>query len=199
MTTQETTEITAQLNRSASSTMEVLRQVRAEQLALPTPCSSWDVRALIDHFVGSARWWAAMLDGTAGDDPHPGSAAPDFAAGDCLASYEESLRIAKAAFTADGALERVVRMPQGEFPGVLLLGFAATDQFVHGWDLARAIGLPTAGLDPELAETLLAQARLAVTADYRGPDVVAVFGPERPAPVGAPASDRLAAFLGRSV
>ena len=194
MTTQETTEVTAQLNRAAGSTMEVLRQVRAAQLALPTPCASWDVRALINHFVGSARGWAAMLDGTAGADP-----APDYAAGDYLAAYEESLRIAQAAFTTEDALERVVRMPQGEFPGMVLLGFATTDQFVHGWDLARAIGLPTAGLDPELAETLLAQARLAVTADYRGPDGIAVFGPEQPAPAGAPASDRLAAFLGRSV
>ena len=194
MTAQETTDVTAQLNRSASSTMEILRQVTAGQLELPTPCASWDVRALINHFIGSARWWAAMLDGTAGDD-----AAPDYAAGDSVAAYEESLRIAQAAFTAEGALDRVVQMPQGEFPGVVVLGFATTDQFVHGWDLARAIGLPTAGLDPELAEDLLAQARLAVTADYRGPDGVAVFGPERPAPVGAPASDRLAAFLGRSV
>ena len=194
MTAQETTEVTAQLNRSASSTTEVLQQVRSGQLALPTPCASWDVRALINHFIGSARWWAALLDGTAGDDP-----APDYAAGDYLAAYEESLRIAQADFTAEGALERVVRMPQGEFPGVVLLGFAATDQFVHGWDLARAIGLPTAGLDPELAEDLLAQARLGVTADYRGPDGVAVFGPEQSAPAGAPASDRLAAFLGRSV
>ena len=194
MTAQETTEVTAQLNRSAGSTMEVLRQVREEQLALPTPCASWDVRALINHFIGSARWWAAMLDGTAGDE-----AAPDYAAGDFLAAYEESLRIAQAAFTGEGALERVVQMPQGEFPGVALLGFAATDQFVHGWDLARAIGLPTACLDSELAEELLAQARLPVTADYRGPDAVAVFGPEQPAPLQAPASDRLAAFLGRSV
>ena len=193
MTAQGTTEVTAELDRAASSTMEVLRQVRAEQLALPTPCASWDVHALINHFIGSARWWAAMLDGT-NEDP-----TPDYAAGDYLAAYEESLRIAGAAFAEEGALERVVQMPQGEFPGAVLLGFATTDQFMHGWDLARAIGQPTAGLDPELAEGLLAQARLAVTDAYRGPDGVAVFGPERQAPAEAPASDRLAAFLGRSV
>ena len=32
MTAQETTDVTAQLNRSASSTMEILRQVTAGQL-----------------------------------------------------------------------------------------------------------------------------------------------------------------------
>jgi len=185
--------VTAELSRAANSTMEVLRQVRAEQMAAPTPCASWDVHALINHFVGSARWWAAMLDGK--DD----GAAPDYAAGDYLAAYEESIRIACAAFTDEGALEKVVRMEQGEFPGVMLLGFAAADQFTHGWDLARAIGLPTAELDPELAEGLLAQARFAVTDAYRGPDGEAVFGPERPARAGAGPADRLAAFLGRSV
>jgi uncharacterized protein (TIGR03086 family) len=167
--------VTAELNRAASSTMEVLRRVRAGQMAAPTPCKSWDVHALINHFVGSARWLAVMLDGK-DEDP-----AADYAAGDYVAAYEESIRIARAAFTAEGALERVVRLEQGEFPGAALLGFATTDQFTHGWDLARALG------------------QLAVTDAFRGPDGVAVFGPERPAPTGAGPADRLAAFLGRSV
>jgi uncharacterized protein (TIGR03086 family) len=193
MTVQGTTEVTAQLNRAAGSTMEVLRLVRPEQMTLPTPCASWDVHALINHFVGSARYWATML-GAVDEAP-----VQDYAAGDYLAAYTDSLRIANEAFSAPGALERVARLDQGEFPGAVLLGFATTDQFMHGWDLARAIGQPTAGLDPELAEVLLEQARMAITEAYRGPDGVAVFGPEQQAPTGSPASDRLAAFLGRPV
>jgi uncharacterized protein (TIGR03086 family) len=200
MTAEGTTEVvTAELNRAVTSTMEVLQQVRAEQMAGPTPCASWDVRALINHFVGSARYWAAMLDEEGLNGLDGMGPAPDYAAGDYVAAYEESIRIADAAFTAEGALERLVRLDQGEFPGAVALGFATTDQFTHGWDLARAIGQPTAGLDPGLAEALLTQARFAVTDDYRGPDGVAVFGPERTAPAGAGPADRLAAFLGRSV
>jgi uncharacterized protein (TIGR03086 family) len=199
MTAEELTEVvTAPLTRAAGSTIEVLRRVRAGQMSAPTPCASWDVQALINHFVGSARWWAALLDGT-GLDSTDEDGAPNYAAGDYVAAYEESIRIACAAFTAEGALERVVHMEQGEFPGAGLLVFATTDQFMHGWDLARAIGQPTADLDPELAETLLAQARLAVTDAYRGPDGVGVFGPERPAPAGSGPADRLAGFLGRTV
>ncbi len=194
MTAAGTTEaVTAELTRAARSTMEVLQRVQGGHMTEPTPCASWDVHALINHFVGSARWWAVRLEGK-DEDP-----APDYAAGDYLAAYADSIRIACAAFTAEGALERMVHLEQGELPGAALLGFATTDQFVHGWDLARAIGQPTATLDPELAERLLAQARLAVTDDYRGPDGVAVFGPQRPAPAGAAPSDRLAAFLGRSM
>jgi DNA-directed RNA polymerase specialized sigma24 family protein len=38
------------------------------------------------------------------------------------------------------------------------MSLAATDQFTHGWDLARALGHPT-DLDPELAGELLTRAR----------------------------------------
>ena len=89
-------------------------------------------------------------------------------------------------------------MDLGEFSGAALLGLAATEQFTHGWDLARAIGQHT-DLDPEFAAGLLAQARFAVTDAYRGADGVALFGPAMQAPAGASPADQLAAFLGRSV
>jgi uncharacterized protein (TIGR03086 family) len=183
----------ADLDRTAESMKDLLRAVRAEQMTAPTPCASWDVHALINHLIGSPRWWVAVLDGKE-EEP-----APDYAAGDYLAAYEETIKIAVAAFTAEGAMERVVRTEMGEFTGATMLGYVTSDQFTHAWDLARALGRPVADPDPELAEILLGQARIAVTDAYRGPDGVGVFGPERPAPAGAGPADRLAAFLGRSV
>jgi uncharacterized protein (TIGR03086 family) len=107
-------------------------------------------------------------------------------------------QIAVAAFEADGALARTVRLPFGEFPGAVLLDLAATEQFTHGWDLARALGHP-ADLEPALASVLLSHARLAITDAYRGPDGQALFGPAVAAPEGAGPASQLAAFLGRSV
>jgi uncharacterized protein (TIGR03086 family) len=86
----------------------------------------------------------------------------------------------------------------GELTGAALMGIASTDQFTHGWDLARAIGHHT-DLDPELAGELLAQARDTIGDAYRGRDGVALFGPKVEAPSGACPADRLAAFLGRSM
>jgi uncharacterized protein (TIGR03086 family) len=180
------------LNQAMQSTLAVLTKVRSEDLDAPTPCASWDVRALINHFVGTARWWAATIDG-GGED-----ADADYAGGDFVAAYEESIRIAVGAFAAEGALERTVRLPFGEFPGTVVLGMAALDQFTHGWDLARATGQP-ADLDPALASALLAQARLAISDAFRGPDGQAPFGPAAPVPAGAGPADQLAGFLGRSV
>jgi uncharacterized protein (TIGR03086 family) len=180
------------LDRALQGTLVILAKVQPGDLDKPTPCASWDVRALVNHFVGSARWWAATISGDGG-----GTEA-DYAAGDFVAAYEESIRTAVTAFGADGALAKTVRLPFGEFPGAVLLNLAATEQFTHGWDLARAIGRP-ADLDPELAAGLLGQARLAVSDAYRGPDGQALFGPAREAPAGAGPADQLAAFLGRTV
>jgi uncharacterized protein (TIGR03086 family) len=178
------------LNRALQGTMTILAKVEPGQLSAPTPCASWDVRALINHFVGTARWWAGTVTG-AGDADEV-----DYAAGDYIAAYEDSIGVVVAAFEADGVLDRTVGLPFGEFPGAVVLGMAALDQFTHGWDLARAIGQHT-DLDPALAAELLSQARLTITDALRGPDGRAPFGPARDAPAGASQADQLAAFLGR--
>jgi uncharacterized protein (TIGR03086 family) len=183
---------TGQLGRAFVSTRAILAKIQAGQLDAPTPCASWDVRALISHFVGTARWAAATI--STGAEV----ADEDYAAGDFLASYDESIRGALAAFGSAGALERTVTLPFGEFSGAALMGLAATDQFTHGWDLARAIGHHT-DLDPELAGELLTRARTEIPGAYRGPGGTTLFGPIVEAPAGACPADRLAAFLGRSM
>jgi uncharacterized protein (TIGR03086 family) len=180
------------LNQALQSTLAILANVRPGDLDAPTPCASWDVRALVNHFVGTARWWAASITGDAE------ATEADYATGDFVAAYEESIQIAVAAFAAEGALDRTVRLPFGEFPGSVLRDLAATEQFTHGWDLARAIGQPT-DLDPGLAAALLSQARLTIIDAYRGPDGQALFGPAAAAPAGAGPAGQLAAFLGRRV
>ena len=182
------------LNQAMQSTLAVLTKVRPDDLDAPTPCASWDVRALVNHFVGTARWWAATMtgDGEVADT--------DYAAGDFVAAYEESIAIAVGAFAADGALERTVRLPFGEFPGTVVLGMAALDQFTHGWDLARAIGHPT-DLDPRagLRTARPGQARdhRRVSRARRPGSVRARRGGSRPCGAGRPAG-RLPRPLGVS-
>jgi uncharacterized protein (TIGR03086 family) len=79
-----------------------------------------------------------------------------------------------------------------------LMWLAINDQFVHGWDLARAIGHDT-NLDPGLADELLVRGQAWITDAYRGPDGARLFGLPAKAPGGASPADRLAAFLGRSM
>jgi Mycothiol maleylpyruvate isomerase N-terminal domain len=68
------------LNRSFESTRAILAKAQPGDLDATTPCASWDVSALVNHFVGTARWWAAIVTG-AGAAGEVGYAAGDFVSG----------------------------------------------------------------------------------------------------------------------
>jgi uncharacterized protein (TIGR03086 family) len=182
---------TGPLSRAFAAARSVLANVKPDQLDDSTPCASWKVRQLINHMVVAPRWGVgAMRSG------QPGADDTDFSSGDYLAAYDESISSTLAAFEEEGALEKMVPLPFGEVPGAFLRTMITTDQFAHGWDLARATSQST-DLDPELAAELLAEA--AIPDQFRGPDGQAPFGPAREAPAGAGAADKLAAHLGREV
>jgi hypothetical protein len=70
-----------------------------------------------------------------------------------------------------------------------------TEFAVHAYDLAHGIGRATDKLDPEPAVRALALMQQRLTSSNRG----TAFGPEQPAPEGANAYERLAAYAGRRV
>jgi uncharacterized protein (TIGR03086 family) len=184
---------TKPLEAAIASTRAVLAAVTPDQLNLPSPCESWKVSDVINHVVGAQYFFAAAMNGTP-----PAGESPDFSAGDYLAAFDEGAAISLAAFSAEGAMGRMVKLPFGEMPGVAWAGLAATDTFVHGWDVAKAAGQST-DLAPELAAGLLASSRQAIQPAFRGENGQAPFTAERTAPEGAPVADQLAAFLGRQV
>src|SRR4051794_1896361 len=67
---------------------------------------------------------------------------------------------------------RALTLPFGEFPSDLVVAMNQVDSLVHGWDLAAALGLPTA-LPDELAERAMQTAHVTVP-HSRGH----AFGPE---------------------
>jgi hypothetical protein len=70
---------TEPLARALASTRTVLAQVKAGQLDAPTPCASWDVRALTGHFTGTAYWAATTISGIEAPEPE-GDPGGDFVA-----------------------------------------------------------------------------------------------------------------------
>jgi uncharacterized protein (TIGR03086 family) len=182
------------LERAFASTRGVLGNVTPAQLDESTPCASWDVRALVNHIVGGTHYFAGSVRG----DFEPSAVAPDFAAGDFMAGFDDGAAQAVAAFGAPGNAEKMITLPFATLPGATFMGIAATDSFAHGWDLARSTGQPT-DLDPTLAAQLLENARVFLPDALRGPDGTAPFGPLVEARASASPADQLAAFLGRSV
>ena len=183
------------LERAVASTAEIVKATPADRLDVPTPCSEWDVRALLNHVIGTL-WLAEGLFG----DQHPrypmapGSLPPaDLAGGDPAAAYAEAATAALAAAAAGDALTRLHVTPLGEMPGPGLAGFTTLDILVHGWDLAKATGQPAA-LEDGLARHVLGFASQALTGQAARAGRI---GPAVPVPAGAPVTDQLAGFLGR--
>ena len=169
------------LERAFASTGAVLGGMTSAQLDESTPCASWTVRDLVNHIVGGTAYFAAMAE--TGQPPEGGEDLPDAAAAaDRVARYNQGAALAVEAFSADGAMDRVMHLPFGDLPGSVFVNIAAIDTFTHGWDLAKATGQPT-DLDPALATEMLGVAQAFLPDEMRGPEP-APFGPRAEAPAG---------------
>jgi uncharacterized protein (TIGR03086 family) len=167
----------------------VIARVRPDQFEHATPCTEWDVRALINHVVGGNLRFAAMVAGEAGPD-----GGEDVLGGDPLASFENSFARLCEAFDRPGFLGQAFMTPLGEGPGALLVEMRVVELTIHTWDVAAATGRAR-DLDPELVG--LADSVLRSRPIPRG--VGGPFAPEQPSALGATDADRLAAFAGRIV
>ena len=95
------------------------RRVQAvgdDQWELPTPCSDWNVRQLVNHLVYENRWTVPLIGGSTIAE------VGDRYEGDLLgeapkAAWDESSAEAVRAVGADGALERGVDLSSGPTPG----------------------------------------------------------------------------------
>lgn len=190
------------LARACASTRSVLAEVTEAQLAQPTPCAEWSVHDLVGHIVGATSFFADLAEQ---GEPPADREWPDYPGGDFLAAFDRHAARATGAFAAPGAMDMQMALPTGPAPGSVTIQVATGEIFVHGWDLAAAVGgtsdgadgrKPAAVLDDEVAAALLLSDWLVLCVQVRAADPT-VFAPEIAAPDGASAADRLAAFLGR--
>ena len=170
----------------------IVAGVRAGQWDAATPCDGLDARAVARHLADGLARFAALLRGSA---PPP---AADGSGDDPAAAFTAAAAELRAALKTPKVLDEVYKAtPKGRgVPGSLLAQVRTLELLGHGWDLARATG-QAADFGDDLTERVLAVARLTLSARPEGPD--APYGPEVPVPDDAPAIDRLAGFLGRTV
>lgn len=190
------------LARACASTRTALAGLSGEQFTQPTPCTDWAVRDLVGHIVGATDFFADLAE--FGDSPEDREW-PDYSDSEFLAAFDRHAARASAAFAAPGAMERMMALPIGPSPGSLTVQVAVGEIFVHGWDLAAAVGQSGSGtggnggrgaLDDGVADALLLSDWMVLCVQARATDPT-VFAPEIEPPDGASAADRLAAFLGR--
>ncbi len=182
-----TEDLFARLDAAAEHADRIIAGTRPDQLDDPTPCTDWDVRALLNHMIGGNLIVAATVAGAPSPDR-----SRDFVGADHVSAYRSSVKELAAAIREHDVLAGRYQLPFGEVSGAQLVTLRANDTLVHAWDLARATGQPR-DIDPDLCDWSMSVFRsIPMRRGEGGP-----FGPERTAPPDAGPADRLAAFVGR--
>jgi uncharacterized protein (TIGR03086 family) len=159
----------------------LLDDVGHDDLATATPCADWTVSELVDHLVAAPVVFTHMVKGEDVDWSAPTPHAGDDRAAAFRANAEKLLE----AWRQLGDDAQDVTDPDWQCAEIA----------VHTYDLAAALGRPTADLATDVAERGLAFMHANLKPEMREP----VFGSEQPAPEDADAYQRIAAFAGRTV
>lgn len=176
------------LQRALDVADTVLATVTADDLDGPTPCAKFDVRTLRGHLLTVVRRIAVIFSGGRFDEvPHVTVVADD----DFARDWADG-RDAVIALLPTVPLDRPVTAPFGTVPAGAAMGSYIGELLVHSWDLAAVTGRADL-LDEELAAAVLEVARHRIPADGREH---IPFGPVVDVPEDAPASDRLAGWMG---
>jgi uncharacterized protein (TIGR03086 family) len=131
-----------------------LRRVGRNDWRRPTPCSEWDVRALVNHVVGANVRYQLLLHG-APTEQVEATRTLNHLGDDALGSFVATADEVVACIHQDGALERIAHHASGDRTGRELLSMRILDAAIHGWNLARAIGADET-LDNNVVAFLLA-------------------------------------------
>jgi uncharacterized protein (TIGR03086 family) len=184
------TDLVELFSRSAGSFADRVDRVGPKQWTDPTPCTEWDVRALVNHVLNEQLWAPHLVAGqTIAEvgDRYDG----DLLGDDPPSTFRTGLEASLAAFRG-ADLDAIVHLSFGDLPCREYLQQMLTDAEVHGWDLATATGQP-ADLDPEVVAEVLPGA-VAQEALIRASGV---FGPAVEVPADADDGSRLLGILGR--
>jgi uncharacterized protein (TIGR03086 family) len=181
--------------QAVRTSVDLVTQATAEDLARPTPCADWTLHGLLRHMAAQHYGFAAASGGdgdlarwrmqSLGEDP--------------AAAYRAAAECVLAAFAADGVLDRDFPLPEFKrglmYPARQAISFHFIDYVVHSWDLARTLDLP-ACLDPALLDVAIS-----VAESVPGGDALlepgAAFAP-KVAWSGGSRLDQIVAILGRS-
>jgi uncharacterized protein (TIGR03086 family) len=183
--------------RAVQGSVAVVSRVTTSDLGRATPCAGWTLDELLAHMTVQHDGFAAAAAGR-GADLAVWTARPTGA--DPVADYAAAADRVIAAFAEPGVLERRFALPEiapaFRFPATQAISFHFVDYVVHGWDVARSVGVGYE-IEDDLAEAALAVAR----AVPDGPERLkpgAAFRPGLDGQPDAAALDEILSLLGRS-
>jgi len=181
----------SEMAASAAEAARVVCGVSGDQLSAATPCTDWDLRALLNHMI---LWTAYSAERRARDEQVPSElmsknfvAEPGYAAG-----YATQLDKAVAAWSDPAAWQRNLNVMGTATPAADVAALLIAEMVLHGWDAAQASGQDYACRDDVAAAVLEAvDANAELFRQYQG------FADPIPVPASASVLDQALALSGR--
>ncbi|MCP2342155.1 TIGR03086 family metal-binding protein [Actinomadura rupiterrae] len=181
------------LSNAAEALAAVAGAINDDQLANKTPCTEYDVRALVNHLL----FWGPSLAGGGRKESVPQPAASESEAnladddwrGRLLALLDDIT----SSWAPPSAWEGETDMGTPQTLPAPVLGDMITGELaLHAWDLAVATGQRL-----ELPADLLAHLHGRVLASVEQGREMGMYGPQVAVPDDAPALDRILGLTGR--
>jgi uncharacterized protein (TIGR03086 family) len=177
---------------AAAETARVVGEAaRTTTLNTKTPCTDWDLRALLNHTI---LWTSYSAERRAHGESVPEELmSKDFTADPGFAQdYQAQVQRAVQAWSDPRAWERDLNVMGSSTPAADIAAMLIMEMVLHGWDIARATGQEYRA-DDALAQALLetVQAQAELFRQYQG------FAEAKTIPDGASAFDRALTLSGR--
>lgn len=121
--------------KAGESTTKFIEDIKDDQWDKISSNDPWTVRDLVNHVTSGNLWVRPLIDGKTiaeiGDQLDG-----DVLGDDPIAAWKDSLTDAIGAFSSNGAMEKIVHLSYGDFPGKSYAGDMGLDNLIHGWDVA---------------------------------------------------------------
>ena len=136
--------------RSLDSSINFVKNVPADAWGNDTPCSDWDVKAVVNHIVYENVWMLALFSGrTIADVGNEFEG--DLVGDDPAGVYIRTANEVKAVLAEPDAMSRTCQISSGPVSGADYAKELFLDTLIHGWDIAIG-SKQDATLDPYLVE-----------------------------------------------
>ena len=125
---------------AAQEVVGVVKRARSDDLSVPTPCTDFDLKTLVNHFVGTTAALTRVGLRTPLDADDPYGSGQDPSKGDWPTQLSSNVEGLARAWSDPQAWEGAVDMGGMEMPATMVGEMAMAEILLHGWDLARATG-----------------------------------------------------------
>ena len=181
-------DVIAALEQSYDQTAALVAGLTPAELDAPSPCAGWDVRATLNHLLGTTWMFTLVNQGQTADED-AGDVIGDDASLAVTAAAKENL----VSWRQPGALEGDRSYFFGIFPATGAAMLNLGEVVVHNWDVAKATDQELM-TDPAVGQMIYEWGLSIALDDFRAHGA---FGPEVAVAESAPIIDRLVGLLGR--